>query len=355
MPTKSIIHESVAGVLKSVGVKPRGTGIQAANHRALLRESDSDAVIGDKAGGVVVKMQSHPKLSNCSWTVANIAEAKTQAFNTCRKAGGFPIFEDSKEGELNVRFIRDAAKATVKDAATLATHLKEAKSEAEEDETDGTGEPSGDTGTNTGASNKPVGTKKGVQADNKGEENSKDVAEAVADEKGEKHELFNKEKLGKYKDLIAKKKMLAAKKDKTPAEKTEESEIDAQLDQLCESFYHSLPHGVTFVLYNEGIAEVHGLTEEELAPFAGTPPAVPCRYAKEAKGAGPNSKVDMGVLSIYKTENMDVQSQKILTGKDFKAQGWGTPGKGTGKQGKWSDSGKMPLDSKKDLKAGFEK
>jgi len=35
--------------------------------------------------------------------------------------------------------------------------------------------------------------------------------------------------------------------------------------------------------------------------------------------------------------------------------GWGTPGKGKGTQGRWADTGKQPLDAKKDLKAGFEK
>ena len=149
-------------------------------------------------------------------------------------------------------------------------------------------------------------------------------------------------------------KALAGKKDKTAAEKTEEAAIDAELDLISESFYASLKHGVTFVLYEGGKAEIHGLTEEEIAPFGGTAPAVPNRYSKKAKDAGPNSKVDMGVLSLYKTENMDAQSQKILTGKDFKAMGWGTPGKGTGKQGKWSDTGKHPMDSQKKLKAGQE-
>jgi hypothetical protein len=355
MPNKSIIHESVLGVLSQVGVKPRASGISGANHRSLLRETDEGAVM-EKHAGVVVRMKSHPKLSDCSWDVAGIAEAKTQAFAACKKAGGFPIFEAVTGKFLDVRFTRDEKKATVANEAALAVHLKEAKSESEDDETDGTGEPSGDTTTNVKAKNdKGVGTKKGVKADNKGDENSSECNEAVADpETGEKVEMFNKNKLAKFKDLIAKKKALAGKKDKTAAEKTEEAAIDAELDLISESFYASLKHGVTFVLYENGNAEIIGLTEEEIAPFGGTAPAVPNRYSKKAKDAGPNSKVDMGVLSLYKTENMDAQSQKILTGKDFKALGWGTPGKGTGKQGKWSDSGKHPLDSAKKLKAGQE-
>jgi hypothetical protein len=354
MPTKSIIHESVLGVLAQVGVKPRASGISGANHRSLLRETDEHAVMESKSG-VVVRMKSHPKLSDCSWDVGTIIEAKTQAFAACKKAGGFPVFETVKGNVLDVRFTKDASKATVTNEATLAVHLKEAKTEKEDDETDGTGEPSGDTTTNVGAKNdKGVGTKKGTKADNKGEENSEECNEAVADEKGEKQELFKKEGLSKFKDLIAKKKALAAKKNKTDAEKTEEAEIDKALDLISESFYNGLNHTVTFVLYPEGKAEVHGLTEAEVAPFGGTAPAMPIRYSKQAIGAGPNSKADIGVLALYKTENMDAQSQKILTGKDFKAFGWGTPGKGTGKQGKWADTGKHPLDSAKKLKAGQE-
>jgi hypothetical protein len=351
--TKSIIHESVLGVLSQVGVKPRAGGISGANHRGLLRETDEHAVM-ETHSGVVVRMKSHPKLSDCSWDVADIKEGKTQAFAACKKAGGFPIFEE-KGNVLNVRFTKDQKLATCISEATLAVHLKEAKSESEEDETDGTGEPSGDTGTNVRAKNdKGVGTKKGTKVDNKGDENG-ECCEAVVDpETGEKTELFNKNKLAKFKDLVNKRKALAGKKDKTEKDKADEAEIEKELDLLSESFYASLKHGVTFVLYENGVCEVHGLTEEEVAPFGGTAPAMPVRYSKKAQGAGPNSKVDMGVLSLYKTENMDAQSQKILTGKDFKALGWGTPGKGTGKQGKWSDTGKHPMDSQKKLKAGTE-
>lgn len=352
---KSIIHESVLGVLSQVGVKPRAGGISGANHRGLLRETDEHAVMETHAG-VVVRMRSHPKLSDCSWDVADIKEAKTQAFVACKKAGGFPIFEAVKGNILGVRFTRDQKLATCVSEATLAVHLKEAKTEKEDDETDGTGEPSGDTTTNVKAKNdKGVGTKKGVKADNKGDENNSECNEAVTDAAtGDKVELFNKNKLSKYKDLIAKKKCCAAKKDKTAAEKTEEAAIDAELDSICESFYASLKHGVTFVLYEGGTCEVHGLTEEEVAPFGGSAPAMPVRYSKKAKDAGPNSKADIGTLSLYKSEGMNTQSQKLLTGKDFKAFGWGTPGKGTGKQGKWSDTGKHPMDSQKKLKAGQE-
>lgn len=350
---KSIIHESVLGVLSQVGVKPRAGGIAGANHRGMLRESDESAVM-ETHSGVIVRMKSHPKLSDCSWDVADIKEAKTQAFAACKKAGGFPVFEE-KGNVLNVRFTKDQKVATVVSEAALAVHLKEAKSEAEEDETDGTGEASGDTKTNTKAKNdEGAKTKKGTKVDNKGDENH-ECCEAIVDpETGEKTELFNKNKLARFKELVNKKKTLAGKKEKTDKEKTEEAEIDKELDLLSESFYASLKHGVTFVLYEGGVCEVHGLTEEEVAPFGGTAPAMPARYAKKALGAGPNSKADIGTLSLYKTENMDAQSQKILTGKDFKAMGWGTPGKGTGRQGKWSDTGKHPMDSQKKLKSGQE-
>lgn len=354
--SKSIIHESVLGVLSQVGVKPRAGGITNANHRNLLRETDEGAVMEKKGDGIIVRMSSHPKLSDCSWDVANVKEGKTQAFAACKKAGGFPVFEAVKGNVLGVRFTKDEKKATVVSEAALAVHLKEAKTEKEDDETDGTGEPSGDTTTNVEAKNdKGVGTKKGTKADNKGDENSEEVNETIADAAtGEKVELFNKGKLAKYKDLIAKKKEMMGKKSKTDAEKTEESEIDKQLEAICESFYASQKKTITFVLYEGGIAEVHGLNEDELAPFGGTAPAMPARYAKKAKDAGPNSKADIGILSLYKIENMTAQSASILTGKDFKAFGWGTPGKGTGKQGKWSDTGKHPLDNAKKLKSGQE-
>jgi len=301
--SKSSIHESVASVLKTVGVKSKGSAISPANNRGLLRE-DASGVI-ETGTFAVVKMLSHPKLSGCSWDAKNITEAKVSALAACRKAGGFPIFESEKDGVLTVRFTREEAKATVKDEKTI----REAKSETEDDETDGTGEPSGDTTTNTKAKNdKGVGTKKGTKADNKGDENSEECNEAETASKP----LVNKEKLGKYKELVKKRKELADKaaKDKSVWDdvKEEIAAIDAELDQISESFYDGLKHGVTFVLYPEGKAEIHGLTEEEIAPFGGTAPAVPVKYAKQAKLAGPNSKVDMGVLSIYKTEGMSKES-----------------------------------------------
>jgi hypothetical protein len=347
MPTKSIIHESVVSVLKEAGVKPKGSGIAPSNHRGLLAESGRAELL-DKKSVAVIKMQSHPKLSDCSWEAKTVAEAKTQAFAACKKAGGFAIFESCKDGVLTCRFTRDAAKATVKDEATLAASIKE------DDETDGTGEPTGDTKTDVEAKNdKGVSLKTDVQVDNKGE----NLAEGE-NEVETKKIFVNKEKLAKYKELMAKKAEAAKKKPATAEEKKEVAEqiaaIDAELDQISEEFYSTRSKTITFVLYEGGVAEVHGLNEDELAPFGGTAPAMPVRYAKKAKDAGPNSKVDMGVFSLQKIEGMAAQSATILTGKDFKANGWGTPGKGTGKQGKWSDTGKHPLDSAKKLKAGQE-
>lgn len=351
MPTKSIIHESVISVLKEAGVKPKGSGIAAANHRGLLAESGRSELL-DKKAGAIVRMQSHPKLSDCSWETKTVAEAKTQVFAACKKAGGFAIFESLKDNVLTCRFTRDAAKATVKDEAGLAANLKE------DDETDGTGEPTGDIKTDVLADNKKgVGLKVDVLVDNKGV----NLAEGEAPNQNDvetKKIFVNKEKLAKYKDLMAKKQEAMKKKPSDALEKKKVEEeiaaIDAELDVISEEFYNSAQKTITFVLYEGGTCEVHGISEDELAPFGGTAPAMPVRYAKKAKDAGPNSKVDMGVFSLYKTEGMSAQSATILTGKDFKANGWGTPGKGTGKQGKWSDTGKHPLDSAKKLKSGQE-
>ena len=374
MPTRAIIHESVAGVLKGIGHKHlRATAIQPANHRALIREHDSDAIletVSETDGKIVVEMASHPRLSNVSWESKTIAKGKAKALELCTKAGGFPIFEATQDGVVGVRFTKDKTKATATDAASLAAHLKLVK---EEDETDGTGEPSGDTKTDSQNTNTMVGTKKGTMVDNlhPSQENSKECNEGKngKDKNGKPIKPVNEEATGnnasaekgdkrkftEYPELLVKRDKLAAKKDKTDAEKTEEAELTKALDLISESFYNALPHGVTFVLYPEGKMEVHGINEDELAPFGGTAPAMPVRYAEKAKGDGPNSKVDMGVLSLYPKENWNTQGKTILAGKDFKAHGWGTPGKGTGKQGKWSDTGKNAIDSKKDLKAGTEK
>jgi hypothetical protein len=348
-----IIHESVAGVLHSVGVKPRGSSLGAANNRATIVNRDPMAVIEGTAadGSVVVELRKHPKLADATWTAVSLYEGKVTALRACTRAGGFPVFEE-KGGKLLCSFTRDKAKATVtEDSAIKAT--KVIAEEEGEDETDGTGEASGDTTTNVKTD------PKGKGADPKGKMQTgatKDVVEATetAETAGSEAKVFNKEGLEKFKSALAKKKALAGKKMKTPEEKTEEAAVDAELEALCESFYDSLNHPVTFVLYPNGQGEVHGLTEDELTPFGGTAPAIPPKYSKKAKDAGPNSKVDMGVLSIYKIEGMSAQSAQILTGKDFKAQGWGTPGKGTGKVAGWKDSGKQPMDSKKDLKAGMQ-
>lgn len=355
--SKPILHESVIGVLASVGVKPRGGAIEPANNAGFLREADGDATLGKKPA-IVVSLIGHPTLAECSWDAETVQAGREKAFAVCRKAGGFPIFEE-KEGKLGVRFTKDAAKATVREAAELVK-LAEAKTDDEEDETDGTGEASGDTTTSQKVKNKDgvktkAGTKTSAGDTKKGEDSDKEcVGEAIKDAKtGEEVEIFKPGKAKEMKEKIAKAKMLANKKDKTEAEKTEEAALNKEIDAICESFYDSLRHPVTFVLYKDGEAEVHGLTEEEVAPFGGTAPMVPAKYAKKAVDAGPNSKVDMGVLTLYKTENL-TEKDKILVGRDFKACGFGTPGKGYGKQSRWTDTGKMPMDSQKKLKAGTE-
>jgi uncharacterized Zn finger protein (UPF0148 family) len=346
-----IIHESVAGVLHSVGVKPRGSALGAANNRATIVTRDPVAVIEGTAadGSVVVELHKHPKLADATFTAANLHEGKITALRACTKAGGFPIFEE-KDGKLLCTFTRDKAKATVTEESAIKA-AKIVAEEESEDETDGTGEASGDTTTNVKTD------PKGKGADPKAKMQTgatKDLTETATETAGSEAKVFNKEGLEKFKAALAKKKALAGKKMKTPEEKTEEVTIDAELEALCESFYDSLSHSVTFVLYPNGQGEVHGLTEDELSLFGGTAPAIPVKYSKKAKDAGPNSKVDMGVLSLYKIEGMTAQSAQILTGKDFKAQGWGTPGKGTGKVAGWKDSGKQPLDAKKDLKSGMQ-
>ena len=346
------IHESVAQVISGIGIKPKGREVGHANNRSSLFENQ----IVDKARGtdsVTLFMSGHPQLSEAEIVRENMVEAKKMAFKLCAKAGGFPILGEAKDGVVVCTFTKDKAKATIKEEAELAKLVTEAKTEAEDDETDGTGEPSGDTKTNTGVKNKEgVGTKKGTKVDNKGEENSKEVSES---EEEDKKNLFKKEKLDAFKAKKAKRDGLAAKKDKSKEEVAEMEALDLELDSICESFYDSLEHGVTFVLYEGGAAEVHGLTEEEIAPFGGSAPMIPAKYAKKAKDAGPNSKVDNGVLTLHKPESWKEQGAQILTGKDFKANGWSTPHKGYGKQSRWSDTGKMPLDSKKTLKAGTEK
>ena len=333
--SKSILHESVIGVLASVGVKPRGHFVEPANNTGFLREQDGDATLGKKPA-IVVSIVGHPVMTECSWDAATMAEGREKAFAVCRKANGYPIFEE-KEGKLNVRFTKDAAKATVKEAAELAK-LVEAKTDDDEDETDGTGEASGDTTTSQKVKNKEgvkakAGTKV-VAGDTKGGEDTKAdaVGEAVKDPKtGEKVELFKPGKAAELKEKIAKAKKLGSKKDKTADEKKEESELNAEIDAICESFYDSLRHPVTFVLYKDGEAEIHGLTEEEIAPFGGTAPMVPAKYAKKAAEAGPNSKVDMGVLTLYKTRILYREGRDPGRSR-FQGCGFGTPGKGYGKQ-----------------------
>lgn len=334
------IHESVAQALAGLGMKAKGSQLSHANNRASLSEAHIVQAKADD-GAVTLVMMGHPQLSEAEISAKSVVEAKNLALRLCAKAGGFPIIGEAKDSILTCTFTRDKAKATVTET------ISEATTKEQDDETDGTGEPSGDTKTNTEVKNdKGVGTKKGTKADNKGEESSKDVDES---------ELFNKEKLAAFKDKKAKRDQLAGKKEKSKEECAEMEKLDAELDLLSEQFYDSLPHSVTIVLFAEGVAEVHGLTEDEIAPFGGTPPAIPAKYSKKAKDAGPNSKVDNGVLTLHKAEGWQEKGSSILTGKDFKACGWGTPGKGTGKQGKWSDSGKMPLDAAKKLPAGTEK
>lgn len=320
-----IIHESVASVLNQIGLKPKGSTVNIGNNQAFLKENHD--TLGRGPQGILVKIQGHPRYSNTSWVVTEGKEvAIKQAQAVCSKSNGYAIIE-SKKNEIIVSFTADKAKAKIIEAE-------------DQDETDGTGEPSGDTKTDTKVKNDPVGTKKGTKVDNKGEEKSEEVSES------EKAEAFKK--------MIEKKKGLAGKKDKTEADKKEEKEVDEAIDAFATAFYESLDHSVTFVLYPEGKAEVHGLKEEEIAPFGGTAPTVPVKYSKKAKDAGPNSKVDHGVLSLYKTEGMSAETAKILTGKDFKACGWGTPGKGTGKVAGWKDTGKNAIDAEKKLKAGTE-
>ena len=65
MPTKSVIHESVLGVLSQLKIKPKASGITAANHRGLLRETDEHAVMAEpclrhqRVGGTEVPGGGH--------------------------------------------------------------------------------------------------------------------------------------------------------------------------------------------------------------------------------------------------------------------------------------------------------
>lgn len=340
------IHESVAQVITGAGVKIQGSRLDHANNRASLFEHEIvDAKRAD--GSVTVTMCGHPRLSGAEFTSASLQEAAKMALKLCAKDGGLPILSECKDGQVTCTFTKDKAKATISEEAQAAS-LKVVTEEEEEDETDGTGEPSNKTTTNTKTKVDKTTTKKDTKVTDKGDE-------VVEGEDEDKKGLFNKDKLAAFKEKKAKRDALAAKKDKTKAEVAEMEALDRELDLLSEAFYESLPHNITFVLYEGEKAEVHGLTEEEIAPFGGTAPAVPAKYAKKAKDAGPNSKVDMGVLTLHKAENWQTQGSTILTGKDFKASGWGTPGKGYGKQSRWSDTGKMPMDAQKKLPAGTEK
>jgi hypothetical protein len=330
------IHESVAQVISGAGVKLQGSKLDHANNRASLYEHE---IVGSKKadGSVTVTLQGHPVLSGAEFTSCNIQEAAKLCLKLCAKSSGFPILSECKDGEVTCTFTKDKAKATISEEAQAAKLVTE---EEEEDETDGTGEPSNKTTTSTKTKNDPAKTKKDTKVVDKGDE----VVE------GEKPEF-----LKKMKEKKGKRDALADKKEKSKEECDEMAKLDAELDTLSEQFYDSLDHTVTFVLYEGEKAEVHGLTEEEIAPFGGTAPTVPAKYAKKAKDAGPNSKVDMGVLTLHKAEDWKTQGSKILTGKDFKAAGWGTPGKGYGKQSRWSDTGKQPMDAAKKLPAGTEK
>lgn len=113
-------------------------------------------------------------------------------------------------------------------------------------------------------------------------------------------------------------------------------EEQAAADEAATAFYEGVDKPVTFVIYegDEGedeTVEVHGLTNEDLSPFGGVAPIMPAKMKKQAKDGGSNKKGDTGVLMLYSTKGMDAKTKKMLTGQNFRACGWGTPPKGTGK------------------------
>lgn len=105
--------------------------------------------------------------------------------------------------------------------------------------------------------------------------------------------------------------------------------------QASEAFFESLDYPVSMVIWEgengEEIVEVHGLTNEDLAPFGGTCPAISPKYAKAAKSGGSKTDGAVGELMMYSRQGMEAKASKLLTGKALHACGWTTPGKGTGR------------------------
>jgi hypothetical protein len=87
------------------------------------------------------------------------------------------------------------------------------------------------------------------------------------------------------------------------------------------AFYEGIKRPLMITIKEDGSAEVHGLTEEELAPFGGKAPAVPKKYTQKDGKNDDNKKPYVGNLMLYSTEGMDKKTA-ILMGKAIQCAGW---------------------------------
>ncbi len=218
----------------------------------------------------------------------------------------------------NSRFVAEGVEAVL---AKYRKPTKPVTEEAEGDETDGDNPD-----TTTTASNKPAG----VIAKNDAAKTEVKVEGEMPDFIKDKIEAKKAAKDGEKKDGDKAEDDKGEKKDDKAEDKKDESE---KTDE-AEKFYANRKSATVFMFFEDAkgnlTAEVHGLNEDELAPYGGKAPAVPPKYAVLAKKDSDFNKGKVGTLALMDVKDPK-EGQKILTGGELKAVGWKAPMKGTGK------------------------
>lgn len=281
MPPRSIIHESVAGVLGEMGIKPKSKATNRPNNTQFLSEQHLE-----KFRKVIKEDEKSGKAED--ETDGGNPDSTTTVDN---KPVGTKAKPDAVGTKVNTKGEPTEEKVSAKGKPVVAEEDKEDK-EDEKDE------------------------KKEEKAEDKKEE-SKDEKKEDSDEK--KDEPKDEEK--KEDD----------KKDENPfAKKSDKEKADEAV-----KFWGNQKNAVIMLWEGKGgkiEAEVHGISETELAPFGGEAPALPPKYSKLAKDGGEVAKGSIGALLLYGIEGMSKESQEILTGTALKAAGWKPPVKGSGKK-----------------------